>query len=145
VGSLVYSPDGLRLGYLARRGGQGMVVHEPARTALDGAVEGSLVFSRDSGHWACLVTPPGAFGLYIAIDGVPRIRFDLEELTAAVARLPYSERVLSDHTDLVRRWVAGELELYLFRAAPKARADPGKRRAVSAKGQEAATGVDFRE
>jgi WD40 repeat protein len=115
VGSLVYSPDGRRLGYLARRGGQGLVVHEPARTALDGAVEGSLVFSRDSGHWACLVTPSGAFGLYVAIDGVPRIRFDLEELTAAVARLPYSERLLSDHTDLVRRWVAAELELYLRR------------------------------
>ena len=115
VGMLVYSPDGARLGYLARRGEQGLVVHTPSRTALDGALDGSLVFSRDGRHWACLLSPRGVRRLYIVIDGVPRIPFDLDELTAAVARLPWGERLMADHTDLIRRWVAAELELHLAR------------------------------
>ena len=30
---------------------------------------------------------------------------------AAVARLPPGERLVADHTDLIRRWIAAELEL----------------------------------
>lgn len=115
IGALVYRPDGQGLGYLARRGEQGLVVHAPARSALDGAVEGSLVFSRDSQHWACLVHPRGVGSLYIAIDGVPRIPFDVEELTAAVARAPLRERLAAVPSGLIPRWISAELELYLRR------------------------------
>ena len=71
----------------------------------------SSVFSRDSRRWACLEKPKGKGVLYIVIDGVPRVPIDLEELSAAIARLPPGQRLLVDHTDLMRRWIAAELEL----------------------------------
>jgi hypothetical protein len=109
VGGPVWSDDGSQIGYLARRGGQSLVVHGPGLTALDGAVEGSLVLG-DDGRWACVAAYPAARRFYVVIDGIPRVPFDMDELTAEVARRPYGELLGGAEGAIFRRWVSAELK-----------------------------------
>jgi hypothetical protein len=109
VGSPTWSDDGAQIGYLARRGSQGIVVHGPGVTALDGAVEGSLVLG-EGGRWACVAAYPAARRFYVVIDGVPRVPFDMDELTAEVARRPTGELLAGAEGAIFRRWVSAELK-----------------------------------
>jgi hypothetical protein len=109
VGDPVWSDDGLQTGYLARRGRQAIVVHGPGVTALDGAVEGSLVLG-EGGHWACVASYPAAKRFYVIIDGVPRVPFDMDELTAEVARRPPGDLLAGGPATIFRRWVSAELK-----------------------------------
>jgi hypothetical protein len=109
VGSPVWSDDGSETGYLARRGSQSLIVHGPGITALDGAVEGSLVLG-DRGRWACVAAYPAARRFYVVLDGIPRVPFDMDELTAEVARRPYGELLAGAEGAIFRRWVSAELK-----------------------------------
>lgn len=110
VGAPAWSEDGTQIGYLARRGSQGIVVHGGGLTALDGAVEGSLVLG-ERGRWACVAAYPSARRFYVVIDGVPRVPFDMDELTAEVARRPYGELLAGAEGAIFRRWVSAELKM----------------------------------
>ena len=110
VGAPAWSEDGTQIGYLARRGSQGIVVHGKGLTALDGAVEGSLILG-ERGRWACVAAYPSARRFYVVIDGVPRVPFDMDELTAEVARRPYGELLAGAEGAIFRRWVSAELKM----------------------------------
>jgi hypothetical protein len=109
VGVPTWSDDGSQIGYLARRDRQSLVVHGPGLTALDGAVEGSLVLG-EGGRWACVAAYPAARRFYVVIDGIPRVPFDMDELTAEVARRPYGELLGGAEGAIFRRWVSAELK-----------------------------------
>jgi hypothetical protein len=109
VGSPTWSEDGSQTGYLARRGSQSIVVHGAALTALDGAVEGSLVLG-EGGRWACVAAYPSARRFYVVIDGIPRLPFDMDELTAEVARRPQGALLAGAEGAIFRRWVSAELK-----------------------------------
>ncbi len=110
VGAPAWSEDGAQIGYLARRGSQGVVVHGDGLTALDGAVEGTLVLG-EHGRWACVAAYPAARRFYVVIDGIPRLPFDLDELTAEVARRPHGELLAGAESGIFRRWVSAELRM----------------------------------
>ncbi|MEP7120092.1 MAG: hypothetical protein ABJE95_04240 [Byssovorax sp.] len=109
IGGPTWSDDGAQIGYLARRGSQSVVVHGADLTALDGAVEGSLVLG-EKGRWACVAAYPAARRFYVVIDGIPRVPFDMDELTAEVARRPYGELLGGAEGAIFRRWVSAELK-----------------------------------
>lgn len=111
---LVLSADGRRYAYLARRGRHDVVAWGTERIAVPAAVRGTLVLDRSGQHWACLVALRSARKLYVTVDGRPRRPFDLEELTAELARRRRTGGNLDHHAaSLLRRWVAAELELAL--------------------------------
>ncbi len=109
VGGPTWSDDGSQIGYLARRGSQSVVVHGDGLTALDGAVEGALV-PGEGDRWACVAACPAARRFYVVIAGIPRVPFDMDELTAEVARRPHGELLAGAEGAIFRRWVSAELK-----------------------------------
>jgi len=109
--NLVASPDGKNFAYLARRQGRTMVVREGQQTLVDAAVDGSLVWSRDSRHWACLAGDPESRAIFVSVDGISRRPFDVRELVFLAERkaalAPGSEQ------RLLQEIVSGELALEL--------------------------------
>lgn len=119
AGDLIFGPGGEGPAYLARRGAHTLVAHGHRRTALDGPVVGTLVYSADGRRWACLVAVAAVRRLYVAVDGVPRRAIDFDEIVAAAMKqapdlgaLPgggSGEGALD--VALLRRWVAAELQI----------------------------------
>jgi hypothetical protein len=109
VGSPTWSADGSQTGYLARRGSQSVVVHGEGVTALDAAVEGSLVLG-ERGSWACVAAYPAVRRFYIVINGIPRVPFDMEELTAEIARRTVGELLSGGESAIFQQWVRAELQ-----------------------------------
>ncbi len=108
------SPDGRRFAFVARRGRVWLVIHDRGTVAFDLVVGGTLVFGPDGAdangsrrwRWACLAGERKIRDLFVAVEGLGRRAFDLEELTARAMgrRAPQSARLL-------RRWVRAELAL----------------------------------
>jgi len=106
AGGLVFSPDGRRHMYLAREGsGVKLIQEDGAALAFDVVVSGTLVYSRDSKHWACVAGKARKRELFFVIDGEPQESFD-------TAQLRESSRGTGqqDQAALLRRWAAAELE-----------------------------------
>jgi len=122
VGDLVFSADGRRHAYVVHHGGSGSssggtsasasVLHNGRTSTFEMIVGGTLVFSRDGRHWACLAGSRAKKKLFISVDGRRQRPFDSAELTAEVMRRS------SAHPNLLRRWVAAELELAVSRRKP---------------------------
>lgn len=110
AGNLAWSPDGKRVAYLAHRNKQPMVAHDHLRSAFDFVIDGSLVWSRDGASWACIVGVSSVKRLYIAVDGVPRVPVDLEEIMAALMKPPPHARSQAVRPAMLRAWVLAELE-----------------------------------
>jgi hypothetical protein len=64
----------------------------------------------ERGRWACVAAYPAARRFYVIIDGIPRIPFDMEELTAEVARRPFGELLSGGESAIFQRWVRAELQ-----------------------------------
>jgi Tol biopolymer transport system component len=109
--NLVASPDGKRLAYLAQRQGRIMVIHESQQTPANAAVDGSLVWSRDSRHWACLAGDPTTRTIFVSVDGIRRRPFDVQELVFLAER--QSAQAPGSEERLLQEIVSGELELEL--------------------------------
>jgi hypothetical protein len=109
AGNLVASPDGERIAYLARRRGRTLVVHEGSETPADAAVDGSLVWSRDSRHWACLAGDAETRAIFVSVDGIHRRPFDVREMVFLAER----QSVASPGSEnrLLQEIVSAELEL----------------------------------
>ncbi|MFH2006122.1 MAG: hypothetical protein ABI333_06015 [bacterium] len=105
VGDLVLSRDGGRHAYIVHRGERMSVVHGRQVSTYDVVVLGTLQLSRDGRHWACLAGDAKRKRLFVAVDGQRRIPFDTKELTAALF-----QRNRPPRSELLRRWVAAELE-----------------------------------
>ena len=111
AGNLVDSPDGKRLAYLARRQGRTMVVQEGGETPADAVVDGSLVWSRDSRHWACVAGDPKTHAIFVSVDGMHRRPFDVREMVFLAER--QSAAFPGSENRLLQEIVSGELELDL--------------------------------
>jgi hypothetical protein len=109
--NLVASPNGKRLAYLARWQGRTLVVVEDRQTPVDAAVDGSLVWSRDSQHWACLAGDPSTHAIFVSVDGIRRRPFDVRELVLVAERQP--AQALGSEQRHLREIVSGEIELEL--------------------------------
>ena len=116
---LRFGPGGEGPAYFARRGAHTLVAHGDRRTALEGVIAGTLVYSADGRHWACLVAVPAVRRLYVAVDGIPRRTIDFDEIVAAAMKqtadlgsLPSGGGSGPGGIDLglLRRWVAADLE-----------------------------------
>jgi hypothetical protein len=116
VGDLVFSSDGRRYAYVVHHGGSGSagasVLHKGRTSTFEMIVGGTLVLGRDGRHWACLAGSRSKKKLFISVDGRRQRPFDSAELTAEVMRRG------SAPPDLLRRWVAAELELAVSRRKP---------------------------
>ncbi|CAN5669632.1 hypothetical protein BH09MYX1_BH09MYX1_36440 [soil metagenome] len=71
--------------FVGSMGAGAVVVTHRGRAAFDVVVEDSLVVSADGNHWACVVGYQSTRTTYVAVDGKPRIRFDLGEWTDTAA------------------------------------------------------------
>lgn len=111
AGNLVASPDGKRLAYLARRQGRTMVVFEDREMPADAVVDGSLAWSRDSRHWACMAGDPKTRAIFVLADGMRRRPFDVRELVFLAER--QSSLPPGSENRLLQEIVSGELELDL--------------------------------
>ncbi|MEZ4447022.1 MAG: hypothetical protein R3B72_48530 [Polyangiaceae bacterium] len=107
AGDLVFTRDGARFAHLARHAGWDLVVHDRGRHAVPRAVAGSLAFDAAGRHLGCLVAVPEVRRFYLTVDGQVAAPFDLGEVAAAAVTLGPS---LAEDRDLVRRWVAAELD-----------------------------------
>ena len=113
---LTFSADGSTHAYLARRGPHDGVLWNGQRAAVPAPVQGTLVLHPSGKHWACLTAIRGTGGLHLVVDGLPSKRFDMDELTAELARSradPLTWR--NTATAWIRRWVEVELTRALSR------------------------------
>jgi hypothetical protein len=104
VSDLIFSRDGHKHAYVARIGATEMVVHHRGRSAFPKVVAGTLAYDARGEHWACIIGDVRTRRFYLAIDGRPRRRFDLGELAA------HTTRATSHDAEVLRRWVAADLE-----------------------------------
>ena len=120
IGHGMFGP-GCRFGYIAR-GKDGMrVLIDGQEFPVDLAVDGSLVFSDDGKHRACLAGDPKIKKLFVIVDS-PLVRrpFDWDEMAGEILRFPPGTMRLAEAADSLRRWVKAELELAIVE-------DQGKR------------------
>jgi hypothetical protein len=120
AGSPAFSPDGARMAYIVRQGDRMQVIVDSDLFAYDVVVPGSLVFSEDGAHWACLAGSFAERELRLTIDGEPTERiFAWDELIADVSVDPFAYKSEADALSLFRDWVVAELALELeSRPAP---------------------------
>lgn len=104
-------PRGVGFAYVGSMGGGAVVVTHRGRTAFDVVVEDSLVLTDDGEHWACVVGYASVRKTYVAIDGHPRVPFDLGEWSDAAAQLAGGN--VARRTEQLRAWVRAELLRYL--------------------------------
>lgn len=110
AGNLRFDPLGARRGYLATEGGRKSVVVDGATFDFELVVDGSLLFSRDGAHWACLAAVDRSGRFWLIIDGRKRAPFDLVEVMYMMAGDPY-DAMLDPATDgRIQSIVAAELE-----------------------------------
>jgi hypothetical protein len=105
----VASPDGKRIAYLARRQDRTLVAHEGRETVADAVVDGSLVWSRDNRHWACVAGDPKTRAIFVSVDGMHRRPFDVRELVLLAERQSTSSP--GSDNRLLQDIVSAELEL----------------------------------
>ena len=106
--SLVFSPDGRRLMYVAREGKQLLLVVDGQKRPFDLVLPDTLAFSRDGRHHAAVIGEATTKRLFITFDDGTRTPVDMEELTAAVSR--QSLTGLSTPAGAVLpKWVEAEL------------------------------------
>lgn len=108
---MIWSPDGRRHAYVARRGKRTVIVQQRGVFPFDAVVTDTLVFSEDGGHWSCLVGDSDNKEIFITIDGKERRPFDMDEFMAALMRDVEDHPTDRQRNALLRRWVAAELEL----------------------------------
>lgn len=114
AGGPAFAPDGERFAYLARKGERMLVLVDSAAFAFDVVVVGSLVFSADGSHWACLAGSFEERELRLVIDGRETARiFDWDELIAGVSVDPFALAEEEDAMAMFGEWVAAELALEL--------------------------------
>lgn len=114
AGSPAFSADGERSAYVVRKGERMLVMVEAAAFAFDVVVAGSLVFSDDGRHWACLAGSFEERELRLVIDGRQTERlFDWDELIAGVSVDPFAYSDDADAMAMFRDWVAAEVALEL--------------------------------
>lgn len=122
VTSLSITADGTHHAYIARSPKKAVIVHDDAEHEVDGAEVVELSLSRDGEHWAALIADVSEKKLWIAIDGERYEPFDLEEL---VGHGLEKKRV---DPEVLRRWLAADLERALDACGEKLRCPEGRRR-----------------
>jgi hypothetical protein len=99
---------------------------------VDLAVDGSLVFSDDGKHWACLAGDPKIKKLFVLVDSLHiRRPFDWDEMAGEILRFPPGTMRLAEAADSLRRWVKAELELAI--AEDQGKRTNGSQAAIASK------------
>jgi hypothetical protein len=106
----VFSADGKRVAYLTRRGRRSAVVVDGHASSFDLVLEGSIAFSRDSRHWACVAGDGARKELFFAVDGRRTGALDFREITFAATR--ETERLMNGGLprNVFAIWAAAEAE-----------------------------------
>ncbi len=114
AGDIVFSPDGRKYGYICYQKDKMVVVHNGGKTVFDVVLSGSLIFSADSQHWACLVGDTKMRHIYLAVDGLAIERqFDWKELAAATTLEPAENLLDKKSVKIIRDWVEAEMKIFL--------------------------------
>ncbi len=114
--SLVLSPDGSKFLHAARVGTQQFLVVDGEPRPQELLLPDTLAFSRDGAHFGCITGERKTKRLFITFDDGGRVPVDLEELTAALSRVPPHRLATSPERALLSRWVEAELQLHFRRA-----------------------------
>lgn len=114
--ALVLSPDGSRFLHAARVGQQQFLVVDGEPRPWELLLPDTLAWSRDGQHFGLVIGERKTKRLFIVFDDGARVPVDLEELTAALSRVPPHQLATSPERALLSRWVEAELQLH-FRTA----------------------------
>jgi hypothetical protein len=114
---LVMSADGQRLMFVAREGQQLLLVVDEVATPYDLILPDTLAFSRDGRHFGFVMGEARTKRLFMRFDDGSRSPVDLEELAAAISRLPLTE-LNSPSGAVLSRWVEAELALRFEQGSP---------------------------
>jgi len=120
AGDLVFSPNGKRFAYLVREGGRMTVIlNQTQRFSFDVVMEGTLMFSSDSRHWACLAGSVNTGLLHLYLDGMKQDRsFDWEELAAFLVRVPAPTLTPELGAQVIHDWVKADMKIILRQLNP---------------------------
>lgn len=108
--NLRFSPGGERIAYLIRRDGVDSVVVDDEEFTGSPALDGSLIFSRDGRHWACIVADGSSGQFQIVIDGALQAPFDLVELMFFMTASPGGVVNPSASVDAIVAMLSAEVE-----------------------------------
>lgn len=98
--------------YFARNGSQSLVVDGERTTPFDLVLADALVYSRDGKHFGAVTGEKKTKQLFITFDDGARVPIDLEELTAAITRVPPELLLTNPQSELLRQWVEAELSIH---------------------------------
>ena len=101
---LAFSPDGKRHAYLLRQDNGVAVKLGKKIWPFEVVVRGTLVFSHDAKHWACLAGQRDERRLIVVVDGASSSVLERKELIAARLADPHRSEA-----ELLRSWVLAEL------------------------------------
>lgn len=113
---LVLSPDGSKFVHAARVGTQQFLVVDGEPRPQELLLPDTLAYSRDGAHFGCITGERKTKRLFITFDDGARVPVDLEELTAALSRVPPHQLATSPERALLSRWVEAELQIHFRRA-----------------------------
>jgi hypothetical protein len=103
---------GGRVLHVARSGNQNLVVDGETTTPFDLIVADTLVATDDGRHYGCVTGEAKTKRLFITFDDGARVPVDLEELTAAMTRVPPAGLLSAPESVLLRDWVRAELSIH---------------------------------
>ncbi len=109
AGEPVFSPDGTRLAYVARRDRRWLAVVDGRAYGFDLVIDGTLAFSRDGRHWAVIGGDLAREQLFFAVDGTRRVPLAPVEIYSAGERAAI-QRAPGDDGGVLRAWAAAEAD-----------------------------------
>ena len=109
AGDPVFSADGTRLAYVARRDRRWLAVVDDRAYGFDLVIDGTLAFSRDGRHWAVIGGDLAREQLFFAVDGTRRVPLTPVEIYSAGERAAIHPAP-GDNGSVLRAWAAAEAD-----------------------------------
>lgn len=109
AGDPVFSADGTRLAYVARRDHHWLAVVDDRAFAFDLLIDGTLAFSHDGRHWAVIGGDLARERLFVAVDGTRRVPLAPAEIYSAGERAVI-HAAPGDDGAVLRAWAAAEAD-----------------------------------
>lgn len=113
AGNLVLGRHRERFAYLSIQGAKMLAVVDGSVYPFSLIVDGSLMFSDDGRHWACVAAVDESSGFWLVVDGKPRIPFDMTELVYLVSSDPIAMMYSPQTEARVRDMVAADVRRLL--------------------------------
>ena len=104
----VFSDDGRRVGFLARRGADVSAIVDDTEHRFDIVLDGTLAFGP-SGHWGCVAGDRKQRSFYFVIDGVRTAGLEVNEAIDAARRMRALGATMHANDRALHDWVIAEI------------------------------------